>query len=181
MLETQEKAMPLTNIPDDLLKELGQMAIPFVDKEPADVIRRLVQERKAAKGEDEVPTYSITAPPDLSHTKVLTAKISGEPMPKANWNRVMDHTIKLAAEKLKDANALSKVVLAKHVKGEKTDQGYEYFPDANISVQGQDSNNAWKTTAHIAKELGYAVEITFAWYDTPKAANPGKVGRFFIG
>jgi hypothetical protein len=35
-------------------------------------------------------------------------------------------------------------------------------------------------TARIAKELGYAVEITFAWYDTPKAANPGKVGKFVI-
>jgi hypothetical protein len=162
------------------MKDLEELAIPFVDKEPADVIRRLVHAQKMT-GQEEVPTYSTAAPPDLSHTKVLTAKINDEAIAKANWNRVMDHTITLAAEKLKDADVLSKVVLAKHVKGEKSGQGYEYFPAADISVQGQDSNHAWKTTAHIAKELGYTVEITFAWYDTPKAANPGKVGRLVIG
>jgi hypothetical protein len=180
-----ESAMPKVEMPEDLLKALGELAIAFVDKEPADVVRRLVKKEMEAKTEeavaDDVQTFSTTAPPDLSHTKVLMAKINGAVMQKPNWNRLMDEVITLAAKRLKDADALSKIVLAKHVKAEKIDQGYEYFPAAKISVQGQDSNHAWKTAAHIAKELGYTIEVTFSWYDNPKASNPGKAGKFVIG
>jgi hypothetical protein len=178
--------MPKADIPQDLFDELGALAEPFVDREPADVIRRLVNDakaklaRKQEKEEGSGAVYSTLTPPDLSFTKVLTAKIGGEAMPNPNWNRMMDHVIQVAAKKLKDADALSKLILAKHVKGEKTDQGYEYFPDAKVSVQGQDSNNAWRTTAHILKELGSTAEVTFVWNDNPKAAKPGQVGKFVI-
>jgi hypothetical protein len=187
MLEEMETPMAKVEMPEDLLKALGELAIPFVDKEPADVVRRLVKKEQDAKttkpeepSADDVQTFSTTAPPDLTHTKILTARLNGGVMQKPNWNRLMDEVITLAAKKLKDADALSKIVLAKHVKGEKTDNGYEYFPAAKISVQGQDSNHAWKTVAHIAKELGYAIEVTFSWYDNPKASNPGKAGKFVI-
>jgi hypothetical protein len=187
MLEMEATRMPKIDLPKDLLDELGALAVAFVDKEPADVIRRLVNDAKAKKAkkqekeEDSGAMYSILTPPDLTFTKILTAKIGNDVMPNANWNRMMDHVIRLASKKLKDADALSKIVLAKHVKGEKSDQGYEYFPDAKISVQGQDSNNAWKTTAHILKELGYSAEIIFAWSHNPKAAKPGEMGKFVIG
>lgn len=179
-----EAAMAKIDIPDDLLARLGKLARPFVDKEPADVIRWLVDERSngdGGNGDESEPTYSSTAPPDLSHTKVLAAKINGETMAKPNWNRLMEHVVMLAAKKLKNVDALSKMVLAKHVKGEKTDQGFDYFSEAQISIQGQDSNNAWKTTAHILKEMGFSAEVTFSWYDNPKASNPGKAGKFVIG
>jgi hypothetical protein len=184
MLQNQEEAvMAKIDIPDDLMAKLGELARPFVDKEPADVIRWLVEERNSGNGggggESEL-TYSAITPPDLSHTKVLSAKIDGEAMAKPNWNRMMEHVVMLAARKLKDVEALSKMVLAKHVKGQKTDQGFDYFPIAQISIQGQDSNNAWKTTAHILKEMGFSAEVTFLWHDNPKAANPGKVGKFVV-
>jgi hypothetical protein len=47
-------------------------------------------------------------------------------------------------------------------------------------VQGQDSNYAWKTIAHIVRELGLKAELTFAWYDDPKAAKPGEVGKLAV-
>ncbi|HEX4407391.1 MAG TPA: hypothetical protein VH206_01335 [Xanthobacteraceae bacterium] len=174
--------MPKIDVSDEILSDLGELAVPFVDKEPADVIKRLIREAKAKSGaaQDETPVHSTIAPPDLSHTKVVVGTINGAVMAKPNWNRLMDYAIDLAADKLKDSDAVSKIVLAKHVKGQKTDQGFAYFPKAKISVQGQDSNNAWKTTAYILKELGYKAEITFAWYDNPKAANPGKVGKFVV-
>ena len=92
---------------------------------------------------------------------------------------MMDRVIKAAAVKV-GAEKLDELVLAKHVKGEKTDQGYRYFAEGDISVQGQDATGAWKTTAHLLNELGYPAEVTFEWYDNPKASNPGKVGRFII-
>jgi hypothetical protein len=176
--------MPKIDVSDEILSDLGGLAVPFVEKEPADVIRRLIKEAKAkggSTGQDTTPVHSTVTPPDLSHTKVVMAKINGVMLAKPNWNRLMDYVIDLAAEKVKDTDALSMIVLAKHVKAQKTDQGFAYFPKAKISVQGQDSNNAWKATAYILKELGFTAEITFAWYDNPKAANPGQVGKFVVG
>lgn len=171
---------PAIEIPHDVLKDLGELAVPFEDKSPADVIRKLISAHKKANGgHDEVRVFSNVAPPQLSHTKVLDAKINGRVMMKPNWNSMMDRVIKAAAEKF-DKNKLDELVLAKHVKGEKTDQGYRFFDKGNISVQGQDATGAWKTTAHLLKALGYEAEVTFEWYDNPKASNPGKVGRFVI-
>jgi hypothetical protein len=177
----KEAVMAKIDVPDDLMVKLEKLARPFVDKEPADVIRWLVEEQNAGNGAETEPTYSPIAPPDLSHTKVLAAKINGETMAKPNWNRLMAHVVILAAQKVKNVQALSKMLLAKHVKREKTDQGFEYFPAAQVSIQGQDSNHAWKATAHILKEMGFTAEVTFSWYHNPKAANPGKVGKFVVG
>jgi hypothetical protein len=29
--------------------------------------------------------------------------------------------------------------------------------------------------------MGLSAEVTFSWYDNPKAANSGKVGKFVFG
>lgn len=176
-----EPDMAKIDLPDDLMTELGKLARPFIDKDPVAVIRRLVNERTKTGTKETEPIYPPNLPPDLTHTKVLAAKINGETMTKPNWNRVMERAVMLAAKQLKNVDLLSELVLAKHVKGEKKEQGFEYFPEAGISIQGQDSNYAWKATAHILKEMGFSAEITFSWYDNPKAANPGKVGKFVVG
>ena len=93
----------------------------------------------------------------------------------------MDRTIQFAFHKLKDTHKVSELILAKHVKGEKTDQGYRYLKEVGLSVQGQDANNAWKTTANIIKAMGVKAEVTFAWYDNPKAVKPGETGKFVFG
>src|SRR5262249_24277502 len=132
-------------------------------------------------GQEAIKSYSTVAPPDLSHTKILSAQINGRILLQPNRNSIMDHAIKFAFYKLKDANKVAELVLAKHAKGEKTDQGYRYLKEAGLSVQGQDANNAWKTTANIIKALGVKAEVTFAWYDNPKAAKPGETGKFVLG
>ena len=172
---------PTIEVPNDILKDLGELAVPFEDKSPTDVIRKLIAEHKKAKngGQEQVQVHSNVAPPELTHTKVLDARINNRVMLKPNWNSIMDRVIKAAAVKL-TPEKLDELVLANHVKGEKTDQGFRYFETGNISVQGQAATGAWKTAAHLLKELGYAAEVTFEWYDNPKASNPGKVGRFII-
>jgi hypothetical protein len=175
--------MPTIEVSKETFKELSAFAVPFEDIKPEDVIKKLIKLARSKEGaaQETVPIFSTVAPPDLSHTKVLSAKVNGLMLPKANWNGLMERLIVLAAEKLRDVDVLSGLILAKHVKGEKTDQGFDYIKVANISVQGQDSNNAWKTAAHIATEMGFSIEITFCWYDTPKALNPGQVGKFILG
>ncbi len=93
----------------------------------------------------------------------------------------MERAIKFAFHKLGDTDKVSELVLAKHTKGEKTDKGFRYLNSVDISVQGQDANNAWKTTANIIRTLGVPAEVTFAWYDNPKATKPGETGKFLFG
>ncbi len=165
-------------------KELAFLAEPFVDTTREHVIKKLIkfyQEQTASEGGEAIKTYSNIAPPDLSHTKVLGAHISGRQMLHANWNSIMDRAINFAFHKLKDTDKVSELILAKHIKGEKTDQGFRYLKDVGISVQGQDANTAWKTAASIIKALGVTAEVTFAWYDNPKAAKPGETGKLVFG
>jgi hypothetical protein len=88
---------------------------------------------------------------------VLAAKINSETIAKPNWNRMMEHVILLAAKKLKNVDALCKMVLAKHVKAEKTDQGFDYFPlriaqPIRLSVQ-QGVQRLLHAAAHHAVEV----------------------------
>lgn len=165
---------------DERVKPLRQ-GEPFVDTTREHVIKKLIKffkEHTAADGQEDIKSYSTVASPDLSHTKVLNAQIDGRAMLQPNWNSIMDRAINFAFHKLRDTDKVAELVLTKHTKGEKTDQGFRYLKEAGLSVQGQDSNNAWKTTANIIKALGVPAEVTFAWYDNPKAAKPGETGKF---
>lgn len=175
---------PTVELSAETDKDLASLAEPFVDITREHVIKKLIKfykEQTNSNGGEAVKSYSNFAPPDLSHTKILGAHINGRQMLQPNWNSIMDRAINFAFHKLKDTDKVSELVLAKHVKGEKTDQGYRYLKEAGISVQGQDANNAWKTTANIIKALGVPAEVTFAWYENPKAAKPGEIGKFILG
>lgn len=62
--------------------------------------------------------------------------------------------------------------------GKKEDNGYKYIDEVGVSIQGQDANNAWKTTYNVIQALKMPVEVIFAWQDNPKAATPGAIGKF---
>jgi hypothetical protein len=175
---------PVVELSAETDKDLAALAEPFVDVTREHVIKKLIKfykEQVAGDSGEVIKTYSNIAPPDLSHTKVLGAQINGRQMLQPNWNSIMDRAICFAFHKLKNTDRVSELVLAKHIKGEKTDQGFRYLKDAGISVQGQDANNAWKTSANIIKALGVTAEVTFAWHENSKAAKPGEMGKFMLG
>ena len=60
------------------------------------------------------------------------------------------------------------------VAGMKTDQGYRYLSDIDVSVQGLDAQDAWRCVANLARTLGISVEIYFFWRDNPGAYLPGQ-------
>lgn len=71
-----------------------------------------------------------------------------------------------------------KLTLAHVVKGEKINSGFHYLPEVNISIQGVDSNLAWRNTLHLMKNLKMPIEIYFEWRDKEGAAYPGEKGKF---
>jgi len=119
--------------------------------------------------------------PDLTFTHVVSISVAGKEYAKKDryWNTVMFDVVARAAEKLKSKEKVMQLIPVNYVDGvgPKERGGFRYIEEGGFSVQGQDSNAAWKTIFHIAKALGWKVETIFRWEDNAKSANPGKVGR----
>jgi hypothetical protein len=93
----------------------------------------------------------------------------------------LDEAIRAAKKRAKSDDDLKRLILVNTAVGKKEDEGYRYLSDAHISVQGQDSNAAWKAVFYIAKQLGIPFEVIFTWRAKEGAAFPGVTGRFNYG
>jgi hypothetical protein len=59
--------------------------------------------------------------------------------------------------------------------------GYKFYPELGISVQGQSAMDAWKEVSRLAQKFRIPVEVRFQWRDNDKAQHPGKVGVIRAG
>lgn len=146
-------------------------------------VLRLLDFYRARAGEGRGASLSSAAPggwelhfrgaetPDLTHTKVLKARIDGLELPRPKWNAILSH---LAVTAFKNGAADSGVPVSGIVRGRKTDSGYKFYPKANISVQGQDANDAWRMSVELADKLNADVVVECEWRDKETAAYPGK-------
>jgi hypothetical protein len=110
---------------------------------------------------------------------VLSAELQGAKIQKPNlyWNAILNEVVVTAKAKVSDPKKLDALIIVNHEIGKKDDQGYHYIPAADISLQGQDANAAWKAIFHIVKALDLTIDVTYMWYDNDKAAKPGEMGR----
>jgi hypothetical protein len=97
-----------------------------------------------------------------------------------NWNGMLKQAVRLAKSRVKTADDLKRIVIVNFVPGKREGDGYEYLADADVSVQGQDANNAWRGTLHVAQQLGLPIEVVFLWRRKDNAAFPGETGRFVV-
>src|SRR5687767_9941982 len=128
-----ESAMPRTiTITDQTFAELQGYGEPFVDT-PEDAIRKLLALAKGQKkGEPPAPPgptadkdFNPKAPPDLTHTRVLSVDFLGAPLPKseATWNGLLIRVIIAAHGKLPSFADLKKIIHVNMVAGKKQDEG----------------------------------------------------------
>ncbi len=92
----------------------------------------------------------------------------------------MDATVRLAKQRLGSFAALKNAAGANMVEGKKIDQGYRFLSDINISVQGQDPQDAWRCIAQLATVLKIRVEVHFFWRRNPGAYLPGETANLTI-
>jgi hypothetical protein len=180
------------NISESLDDKLKSIAEPFVDTRET-VLNRVVDfyisnhgaaPRKAEGGESSAMAFPADAPPDLTFTRPLAIKLDGAIFEKKDlyWNALMFDVVGRAAAKLKSLEKLKQLLLVNYVDGQGSQQqGYRFIPAAGLSVQGQDSNAAWKATMHLIKATGMNIDVTFMWENKDKAAHPGKTGRMVLG
>ncbi len=174
---------PQIDVTQRTFSELQKLAEPFVDKTPEDVIVKLIHMYKGAATGPTAPAgpkdYSGLSP-NLAHTKVLSVRLNGTEMDQPNWNRLLDHIILEAGKKLQNPRALKNLIVVNCVEGKKEDQGYHFLQPVGLSVQGQDSNGAWKGVSHLAAAMKFSVEVVFVWLENSKAVNPGQTGKLTV-
>ncbi|WP_336978558.1 T4SS efffector SepA family protein [Altererythrobacter fulvus] len=180
--------MPTTiTLPDELFAKLQKHAIPLVDT-PLTVIERALtalaqgdEEPTAAEG-SSVRSFNPAAPPSLTYTTPHLVRIGGKLLPgsKTYWNPLMFAVIAEAAERGVRSEDICDLLTVNYQKGKKEDAGFNYIPNAGISVQGQDANGAWRQVYRLASSLGISVQVEFGWQNTEKAAMPNTAGSFYI-
>lgn len=181
--------MPYTiELPDELFAKLQQHAVPLIDT-PLTVIARALE--ALAQGDEEPSalqsgsvsrTFNPAAPPDLAHTKPTIATLAGKNQPDAMlyWNPLLLAVIREAALRGVATQDILDLITVNKAKGEKIGPGFNYVKEANLSVQGQDANNAWRQIYRLASSFGIPLEVVFRWQSNEKAAMPNMSGSFFI-
>lgn len=118
--------------------------------------------------------------PDLTHTKLLAARLAGEEVAKPNWNRLLQRVLVMAMRDVGDVDELRRWCPVNVVAGRKTDEGYHHLPEADISVQGLSAKEACGALTVTARGLGIGVDIVFLWRAKDGALYPGERGRLNI-
>jgi hypothetical protein len=178
-------------IEDHVLNELERVG-GLLDS-PNRVIERLLefwwQHHKSPPGQTGmkpiIPSVPATAfdpfsPPSLRHTKLTGAILAGTELPSPSWNGLVDAIVRLARQRLGSFIALKNAAGVNMVEGKKVDQGYRFLSDINISVQGQDAQDAWRCVAQLANVLKVGVEVYFFWRRNPGAYLPGETATLTV-
>ncbi|MCH7954335.1 MAG: hypothetical protein IIC40_01195 [Candidatus Marinimicrobia bacterium] len=181
---------PTIRIPDDIYKRLQKLAKPFVDT-PAAIIERLLDfndnyykmEMKPSSDDTGISVRKLdpNSPEDLSHTRILKAHFGSANVDRPGWNNLVKVAHIVAKNEGKSFSELSQLTRANIVKGERSDRGFHYVEEIDISIQGENSNKSWKISFDLAKELDIPIEVKFEWLNLIKAAHPGKKGILLWG
>lgn len=115
--------------------------------------------------------------PDLTHTKVLDAIVSGEMVERPNWNLLLKRIVRLAKGHAKTIEDLYRLCPANMVDGRKVSEGYHYLSDIDVSVQGLPANAAALAIVTAALKLDIGLDIGFRWRDKEGAEHPGERAR----
>jgi hypothetical protein len=188
----REQMMPVVRLNDATFEELKVISTWLGTSTPPETIERLVREKSDALGlerdanaEPEVPSgHEIThfeKAPGLSFTRLIYGKIDGTPITTANWVRLLIEMI--AAVKAKGL-AGDRLVAELQVPAKThsfSDDGFRYYPDLGISVQGLSAQAIWKEVERLAKKWKISVEAQFQWRQNDKAQHPGRSGLLHAG
>lgn len=141
----------------------------------------LIASRRQHNGQDTKPqTFSAKSVPNLTHTKLLSAKVGSETI-RPTWNGLLFHLVRLIPkDRLAKPDEARRLIIVNFVPGKKEDEGYRFVPEHGISVQGQAANDAWKGASHVAQKLGVQVEVEFLWRMKEGAELPGVTGRLSV-
>lgn len=183
--------MPTAEISDLTTSRLQAIAVPLVDTFDT-VIARLLDhwdvtksdqpkvvkpgEATGMKEDGRTMVFDPATPPQLNFTTCIQVIINGKKLAKGEgyWNTMMNTMIREVYAKGHNAQAIYDMLFVNAEVGEKTENGYKYLEDVGLSVQGQDSNAAFRQAYQLAALNGITFEVWFKWQDNEKAAYPNR-------
>ncbi len=173
--------MPDITIDQTTFERLQSHAKPLVDTTDTVINRALdaldVIENDCGKEEVSDVTKDCVDPralPNLAHTKVLEALISGQAVVMPNWNKLFVKLLVLATRQVDNFFQLRKLCQANMMQGCKVDEGYRHVTEIDISVQYMSATDACEAIVAIAQGLNIGIEINFMWNHKKGALHPGE-------
>lgn len=185
--------MPVVRVNDATFDDLSTLKRWFGTKTPSDTIDRIVRGAMDQLGieRDDVPETAATSTsdgamefnsaPGLAFTKPLSASINGKAVPSPRWSSMLLTMIAQLKAKGFDDDKLVRELQVPAKTERYEEEGFKYYANLGISVQGQSASDSWKEIDRIAKKWGIPVVIEFWWRQNPKAQFPGKTGRLRSG
>ena len=183
--------MPQIAIDDVTLARLQKHAVPLIDTFDT-VINRIFDAYEAhnGNGDHAVPsrpapvarTFEASSPPDLTHTKVLSAKLDGSTLAKrSRLERTAEAGGNLqrgAPRAQTDPQSASSSSTSRTVSGRAMGMSIWLMPTCPCRVRTPTMRGAAYSTSRSG--FGISVEVVFMWRHKEKAAFPGKTGRLAI-
>jgi hypothetical protein len=179
-------------ISNQIFARLQKLGEPFTDT-PASVIERVLDfyennydnttNDTSKKTEDnKVLDYSdyvefkASDPPNLKHTEIEVVILDTKKPYKTRWNTLVRDLHCLAMEKAQSFDALQLVTNFNIKQGEFTDNGFQYIPEINVSIQGVDTNRAWQGILELTRKLNIKIEVYFHWKNKDEVQFANKKG-----
>ena len=165
--------MPVVRINDATFADISTLKTWFRTKSPSETIDHIVKEAMKQLGierDDEVEG------PSLTFTKPMKATINGKLIQNPNWASILHVMIAQVKAKGFEGEKLVRELGVPSKAATYDNDGYKYFPELGISVQGQSAADAWKEVDRLAKKWQVPVNVEFVWRQNPKAQHPGKAG-----
>ena len=180
--------MPIIRLTDATFVDLRTIAAWLGKDSPSQTIDQLVKDKMLSLGlerDDEISTdmenthhslINSENTPSLTFTRILSAKINSKKLGKTSWSALLLKTIEvIQAKGISGEQLLRELQIPSKNKCYETD-GYRFYPELGLSIQGQSTSDVWKEVSRIAKKFKIPVEVEFQWRENEKAMHPGRVG-----
>ena len=179
--------MPEIYIEKTTFQRLQQNAKPLVDTTDMVINRALdaleLQDNDSAEDECADFVKHRLDPqdlPNLTHTTIIDASLSGQSLVKPNWTMLFDNLLISAMRQVDNFFELRKLCSVNMVQGRKKDNGYRHLVEIDISVQGMSANNTCRAIVAVAQNLNIELEITLMWRSKVGALHPDEKGRLCV-
>jgi hypothetical protein len=180
--------MPVIRISDATFADLKSISTWFGTKTPSDTIDRIVREAMEQLGmerdDEPAPTIAKVAngtmefsdTPGLAFTKPLSASINGNAIHAPRWSTVLLAMIAQLRAKGFEGEKLVRELNVPAKAEVFEDEGFKFYTELGISIQGQSASDAWKEIDRLARKWRIPVTVEFRWRQNPKAQFPGRNG-----
>lgn len=185
--------MPVIRLNDATFIDLKQIATWLGTKTPSETIDNLVRDKMDTLGmerdlDEEVVVKTqggdrlvFDKAPGLSFTRILSASVNKQKFDKINWIGLLLSVVRLVKAQGLSANQLVTELQAPSKSEPYAKDGFKFYPDLGLSIQGQSATDAWKEVSRLAQKYRIPVEVQFQWRENEKAQHPGKVGVIRAG